>query len=259
MNHSAGWSTGFARSARRWLAAAVVCVTAEGATAGIVYWNAGTASPTASPGVVGVSVGAIGRGNNSGTTALIDASSASAGYTFDLDGVPTPASGAGNFGAAALLGPLVPTTSTCFEVTVTPAAGSFSLEAIALGSRSTATGPLAWTLRSDADGYATDLATPGTLVNDSSWRYVSAVLTTVFTASVPTTFRVYGYGGTGTQSVNFANWRIDDVQLRVVPEPVPAAPVAGLVLCAGVVIGRRARAAARPQRTVAGRPASGSG
>ena len=85
--------------------------------------------------------------------------------------------------------------------------------------------------------------TPGTLVNDSTWAYVSAPLSTVFIGSATTTFRIYGYGGTGTPSVNFANWRIDDVQAIVVPEPATLAAAAATALSIGLWLRRRQRPA----------------
>ena len=134
-------------------------------------------------------------------------------------------------------------SSTYFEFTITPSSGSFPLESISFGSRSTNTGPLSWTLRSSDDNYATDLVTPGTLVNDSTWAYASAPLTTVFIGSAATTFRIYGYNGTGTPSVNFANWRIDDVQAIVVPEPATLTAAAAAALSIGLWLRRRQRPA----------------
>ena len=115
---------------------------------------------------------------------------------------------------------LVTSTSTYFAVTVTPNPGSiFELTAIEFGARSTLNGPKAWTLRSSLDNYATDLVTPGTLNNDSAWVYVSSTLTTPLIGSAATELRIYGYNVDGPQSFVSNTWRLDDVQLQVVPEP----------------------------------------
>jgi hypothetical protein len=222
----------------RSVALACVVLSAASVEAGTVYWNADTISATSSTDVPGtITVGDISRGNNNGATTLIDSTSQSSGYTFSLNGVSTPASGSNNFGTAAYLNALNTATSTYFEFTITPASGTFPLQEIAFGSRSTNTGPQSWTLRSSADGYVADLISPGSFPNDSAWQYYTAPLTTVFTSSSATTFRIYGYNGTGTPSVNFANWRIDDVQAKFVPEPSTlmmlglAAGLAGCGVC----------------------------
>lgn len=240
---------------RRLLLAAVCGAAPAVGSAGTVVWNANAVSPSSVVDVpTAIAVGDITRVRNNGSTTLVDASSASFGYTFDLAGVQTPASGGNNFAAAAFVGALDPSTSTCFQFTVTPANGIFSLERIGFGTRSTASGPVALTLRASADGYASDLTAPVSTANDSTWRSVSIPLTSPFTASTTTTFRLYGSGGTGTPSVNFANWRIDDLQLSLVPEPRALVGVGVLLAAAGVA---RWPGRGRRHRRVAGWPAHG--
>jgi hypothetical protein len=194
--------------------------------AGTVYWNAGSGAGDLSPASVTnipgtVAFGAFSRGNNQGTEVLNNSTSASSGYSFQLNGTSTNASGAFNFGADTLVGVSLSTaTSTYFSVTITPDPGtSFELTSIGFGTRSTTNGPQAWTLRSSLDSFATDLVTPGTLSNNSAWVYVDTTLTTPLVGTAATELRIYGYAVDGPQSFASNTWRIDDVQLQVVPEP----------------------------------------
>ncbi len=222
------------------------------AEAGTAYWNAGGASGDLNPTSVTdvpltVAFGDFSRGNNPGTEALNNSTSASPGYSFNLNGVSTNASGGFNFGADTLVGTTLDTgTSTYFAVTVTPDPGSiFGLTAIEFGTRSTLNGPKAWTLRSSLDNFATDLVTPGTLTNDSAWVYVSSTLTTPLIGSAATELRIYGYNVDGPQSFASNTWRLDDVQLQVVPEP----GIAGLaVVACGLGLAARLRAGRRRER-----------
>lgn len=203
------------------------------ALAGTVYWNATTAAPTSQIDVP-VTVGDVTKHNFQGTSPMISTTSASTGYTFTLSGTSTSASGTDNFGAAARLGALDTGTSTYFEFTITPnpVGELFRLQSIGFGTRSTLTGPQAWTLRGSLDNYASDLVTPGVLSNNSVWTYVTAALLNELVSTTPTTLRLYGYNGAADDpSFQSPNWRIDDLQLAVVPEPgavalgVPAALV----------------------------------
>lgn len=192
---------------------------APNASAGVVYWNMQTASPTSNT-LAGVTVGSLTQGNNNGTTAMLTNSSTSTTYSFLLDGVTTANSGANNAGLAARTGALsTAANSAYFQFTITPTSGPLEITDVGFGSRSTSTGPQAWTLRSDADAYAADLVTPGSLTSTSTWAYRLTALTSPLTVAQNTTrtFRLYGYAGSGTTSANTANWRIDDLQ--VVPEP----------------------------------------
>lgn len=233
------------------LAASVVCASSA-AWAGTVYWNAGTVagalSPTSTTDVpVTVSAGTFSRGNNAGSEILNNSTSSSSSYSFSLNGSPTAASGNFNFGADTIVGVALNTaTSTYFAVSVTPDPGSiFELTGLGFGTRSTLSGPKAWTLRSSLDNYATDLVAPGLLNNDSAWVYVNASLSTPLVSSAATELRIYGYNVDGPQSFVSNNWRIDDVQLQVVPEP----GIAGLAVAAcGLGLAARLRSI-RPRGT----------
>jgi hypothetical protein len=179
-----------------------------------------TDTPT-SNNLAGVTVGALTQGNNNGTTTMLTASSTSTTYSFLLDGVTTANSGANNAGLAARVGALSTAAngSAYLQFTVTPTSGPLEITDLGFGSRSTGTGPQAWTLRSDADAYAANLVTPGSLTNNSTWAYRLTALTSPLTVPQNTTrtFRLYGYAGSGSASAGTANWRVDDLQ--VVPEP----------------------------------------
>jgi len=182
-------------------------VSTSGGASSDVYWDFQTASPTS--GVpAGMTVGNLAQGNNNGTTTLLTTTSASTGYT--------GASGSNNAGAAARIGALNTASggSAYFEFTVTPASADiFTLTGISFGARSTTTGPQAYALRSSADNYASDIAT-GTISNTSAWALRSNT-GLVQTYSSATTFRLYGYNGTGSASAGTANWRIDDLKITV--------------------------------------------
>ncbi|NBS14642.1 MAG: hypothetical protein EBT57_07540, partial [Verrucomicrobia bacterium] len=114
--------------------------------------------------------------------------------------------------------------SAYLEVTITPNTNvTFTFTGLSFGSRSTGTGPQAYALRSSSDGYSSDLAT-GTLLANSTWA-LQAKTNLAFSAQTGTTFRLFGYAGTGGASVNTANWRIDDLKLTVSTEVPAVTPV----------------------------------
>lgn len=175
-----------------------------------ITWDFTTTSPSAGTPYPDLSVSALSQGNNFGTTTLLTNSSASSGYT--------GASGNNNAGAAARTGALVTGTSgsAYFEFSLTPTAGHYvALTSISFGSRSTTTGPQAFSLRSSLDNYGSDLAT-GSMSNGGTWVLKSSAVTSATsTAGNAVTFRIYGHSGTGTASSGTANWRIDDLILGV--------------------------------------------
>ena len=175
-----------------------------------IYWDFGSGSVSnatpASTSAANVSAGPVSQGNNNGTTPLLSATSPSSGYA----GV----SGLFNAGAAARIGTLNTNASgsAYFEFTLTPGAGTvLSVTNVSLGARSTATGPLAFCVRSSVDGYAADLAT-GSIPATSSWVLRNMTMSLVSTiAGSPVAFRIYGYNGAGSPTAGTANWRIDDL------------------------------------------------
>lgn len=180
-------------------------------TAVPVSWNFSGASLVAAAVPANATVSNFSRGNNNGTTALLATNSTSSGYS--------GASGTDNAVAAAKSTTLdtAENGSAYFEFTVTPATGyKGRINSLSFGSRSTTTGPRAYSLRSSADNYATDLAT-GTFANNSNWALKSnGPLTLDFGAA--TTFRIYGYDQGGTPSIGTGNWRVDDVKFGLVME-----------------------------------------
>ena len=180
------------------------------------YWNMQTAAPTSST-IANTTISAISRGNNNGTTTLLTNTSASFGYP--------GSTGNNNAGAAAFIGPLDIDASTYFTFTATPSPGtSFTLNGISFGSRSTGTGPQAYSLRSSLDNYASNIA-GGVLLANSTWTLISANGFTVSSGNgQPITFRIYGSGGSGNPGTNTANWRIDDLQLNGCNTPFVCTP-----------------------------------
>lgn len=169
-------------------------------------FSAGTAGAAST--AAKLTVSSLSQGNNNGTTTLITNSSASSGYT--------GASGTYNAAASARTGALntAASGSAYFEFTVTPAAGNaVTLTGISFGVRSTSTGPLNYALRSSLDGYANNIAS-GTISNNSTWALKSNTgLSVTSGLGTPVTFRIYGFGGTGTAAAGTANWRVDDISL----------------------------------------------
>ncbi len=177
----------------------------------LIQWNfdGGSGTANASTTSTNLTASALSQGNNNGTTILITNASTSSGYT--------GASGNYNAGAAARTGSLVTGSSgsAYFEFTITPAAGyNFSLTGISFGTRSTNTGPQAYTIRYSTDSYGSDLATGS--ISGTNWNLkTNSSLTITSGVATPVTFRIYGYNGTGSPVANTANWRIDDLSLTI--------------------------------------------
>ena len=192
------------------------------ASTGNVVWNFTTATPSSNS-VSGVTVSAISQGNNNGTTTLLTSTSASSGYA----GV----SGLNNAGAASFAAAFNSSTSTYFQFTITPNSGlNSTLNNITFGSRSTSTGPQAYTLRSSIDNFSSDVAT-GTLTNNSVWVLRTNSTNVSSINSAPVTFRLYGHSGTGSPSTSTPNWRIDDliVNVSVVPGAALTSPLSAVI------------------------------
>ena len=180
-----------------------------------ITWDFTTAAP--SSGVpAGMAVSPLVQGNNQGTTTLIAAVSVSGGY---------PGASAGNnAGVTARTGPLNPVLSAYFETTLTPPDGfQVTLTGISFGTRSTSTGPQAFTLRTSADSFS-GAATTGPLSNTGTWsKQTRSGLS--LTSAAPLILRWFGHDGTGTAPSSTANFRIDDlvclVSLAPAGHPVP--------------------------------------
>ncbi|MFZ4106701.1 beta strand repeat-containing protein, partial [Flavobacterium sp.] len=194
------------------------CASVSGTTS----YNFGTATPfsaTPSSTQSNVTVSAVTQGNSFGASTLLSSTSTSSVYA--------GASGSGNAGIAAKIGALDTSTTTnaYFSFTVTPELGyNFTLNGISFGSRSTGTGPQAYSLRSSLDNYATDIAT-GSISNNSAWALkANTGLTVTGNGNAnPVTFRLYGYSGTGSPSSSSVNWRIDDLALSISTSNTPSA------------------------------------
>ncbi len=186
---------------------AAQCVTGP---TGVIAWNFGTSAINATPSsntLTGVNVSNITTGNNLGTvSAPISSSSASTTYS--------GASGQFNIGAAARIGAIntAASGSAYIEFTVTPTSGSITLTGLSFGTRSTATAPQAFALRSNVDNYVANLAT-GSIANDSTWSLKTPTVSNASAISSPVIYRLFGYGGAGSPSSGTINWRVDDLML----------------------------------------------
>lgn len=157
-----------------------------------------------------VTAGNLIQGNNNGITALLSITSASSGYS--------NASGNFNVAAAAISQPFNASTNTYFEFTLTPDAGySIVINSVKFGSRSTGTGPQAYSIRTSLDSYNSEIV-GGVFPADSKWYlYPFSSLSVSSFSSI--TVRIYGFNGVGA-SKNTAVWRIDDLSLNVSATPL---------------------------------------
>jgi Bacterial Ig-like domain/Ig-like domain CHU_C associated/Secretion system C-terminal sorting domain len=174
-----------------------------------VSWDFTTATPSAGVPVSNLTISAVSQGNNNGTTVLLTTTSVSSGYA--------GASGTFNAGAAAIIGALntVASGSAYFEFTLTPAAGyTVNLSALNFGTRATATGPQAYSVKTSFNSFGADIAT-GTIANNSTWSLKTNTTAVTSASGTPLVVRIYGYGGAGSPSAGTANWRIDDLFLTL--------------------------------------------
>ena len=180
----------------------------SGVHAADVVWNfgsttPGTTSPTSGATVANLTIGGI----TQGSLATSSGSGTSPTYTGNSAGY--------NIGFTAKAGVLDTTAGTgsaYFEFSLTPASGySFLLSAVSFGSRSTSTGPKNLTLRSSVDNYASEIGITAAALSDSSWGMKDFGFLSLASSAL-TTFRIYGYNGTGSGS---GNWRVDDVKISV--------------------------------------------
>lgn len=169
-----------------------------------IYWDFVTATPTFDL-VPDVTTSVLSAVNSTGTPTLITGTSPSSGYA--------NVSGGNNAGIASVNGAFNATTSSYFTWTHTPTSGTaVRITDISFGSRSTGTGPAAYSIRSSADNYASEIA-GGTIPTNSNWAlYTHSGLNVVGGTDVPLTFRIYGFEGAGAAST--VVWRIDDLDIR---------------------------------------------
>lgn len=201
-------------------------------SAGTIYWNMESLGPTlaSEPGVAATD---LLQGNTSvtGTNGQV----ASSGYSFAIDGTTQSASGLNNLQFRATSGTLSLATSGYLQLTVSAtASGPHSVTGFGFGTRSTATGPQAYSILASTDGFVTNQSVgSGTLLTDSVWKYKTHDFVTPLSLSPdsPITFRLYAYGGTSAAN---GNWRLDDVQITVVPEPLTGVLVVGFLATQGL-------------------------
>lgn len=200
-------------------------------------WNFTDLNATVDTGApINFSLSGFSIGNTFGTVATpISTTSASSGYT--------GSTGTGNIGNAVAIGALNTATSAYYELTFTPLAGyAIQLVDFDFGTRSTATGPQAYNLRSSIDGFASDV-TSGTITNTSVWAFKDNTFASVTgAADTAVTLRLYTSGGAGSPASGTINSRLDDIAVQVgavaIPEPSTYAAILG-VATLGVVAWRR--------------------
>ncbi|GAB3029669.1 endonuclease/exonuclease/phosphatase family protein [Spirosoma pulveris] len=110
---------------------------------------------------------------------------------------------------------------------------TMALAQLSFDEQRSGTGPTTWTLRSSLDNYATDInTTPTSTTSPTSSgsftsRVVSLSASTAFqNLSTPVTFRIYGYGASGSGGT----WRFDNVQVSGSTGPSdPTAPLISVI------------------------------
>ncbi|HWU86634.1 MAG TPA: Ig-like domain-containing protein, partial [Kofleriaceae bacterium] len=97
-----------------------------------------------------------------------------------------------------------------YTFTVTPAAGfTASVLSIELDERRSGTGPLSWAVRSNLDGFTTNLAS-FTVPNDTNTRHQTITLTPAFrNLAAPVEFRIYGFAAGAAAGT----WRLDNIEI----------------------------------------------
>lgn len=180
-----------------------------------IYWNMQLPTPATHPSSL-LTASDISQGVNFGTTSFLTSNSASLNSY-------TGASGDNNAALACRTGPLnkTATGSSYFSFTISAVSGyKFLLQSIALGLRSTNSGPQTWSIYSSVDNFTTPIYT-SSLTNNSSWVFQQHSISSSYQEVVA--YRIYGFDGVGTAAINIANWRIDDLELsgQVVPATLP--------------------------------------
>lgn len=188
-------------------------LTFNSADAQIIKWDfdEGSGSDLPFQNVNYVSASKLVQGNNYGaTTVLITNASPSSGYS--------GSSGNYNAGAATVSAGFNLSTSTYFEFALTPDQGySLTVNAINFGSRSTSTGPKAYSILSSVDSYSAEIVTDTVPVDGKWYFYENKGFAVSNNSSV--TFRIYGFNGAGAKQ-NTTVWRIDDLSIDVSITPI---------------------------------------
>jgi PEP-CTERM motif len=179
------------------------------------------------------------------STGGLDSSSPSTGYP--------GASGGNNLSIRAqAVGALDLANSAYFSIFVTPLNGfsGVTLSEISFGSRSTGSGPASITIRSSAlNNFGSDIVSPLSTPTDSTWRLFTPTATAsqiISGSGNAIEFRVYGYDGSGSNSVN---WRIDDFSISFTPVPEPGTMfgLGAAVLSLGAFVRKRFNKAAQAE------------
>lgn len=170
-----------------------------------IYWNFDSADPTIDV-IPDISTSAISRANTNTSPDLTEVAVQSTGYT--------GASGGANATTTVVGGAFNATTSGYFQWSHVPASGTAVVVTdISFGTRRSTSGPTAYSIRSSADGYSSNVAT-GTITPNTTWvlREHNG-LNVVGALDQPLTFRIYGHDGSAANNTGAANWRIDDLDI----------------------------------------------
>ncbi len=174
-----------------------------------IYWSFSDSSALpATNSYADITVSPMTSNENNGTVTALSTTSKSSVSDY------ATASGTFNIGAAARTGGFSD-SSAYFEFTLTPTStNSVILSTISFGSRSTSTGPLAFSIRTSLDGFTDNIAAD-TLSANSHYLFIQKEGLNVSTAaSEALTVRIYGYNDTGRANKNTINWRLDDVTVN---------------------------------------------
>ncbi|MCC6287270.1 MAG: T9SS type A sorting domain-containing protein [Chitinophagaceae bacterium] len=176
-----------------------------------IVWNFGYGTPTQGASTTvepNTSTSTLERQQSAGSSDIITLNEESSGYA--------DASGTYNIQLNSRSGATINGTTSFVTFTLTPNINySITIKNIDFGSWSDGEGPTIYSIRTDLDNYATDVAT-GALNNNSTWAFYTNTELSI-TNNGPINIRIYGYGATngGTFDTD-GNWHLDDISLIVV-------------------------------------------
>lgn len=146
--------------------------------------------------------------NNYGSTQFISSSVSSDNYA--------GASAGNNAALAVQTGSFNSNSSAYIAWSIVPDSNKeIHLISLSFGARATSSGPRSWCLRSSQDGFQANIF-EGSISTNSSWSKIETLDSGIcLSISDSTYFKLFVYDGQGSASINIANFRLDDLELKL--------------------------------------------